>query len=429
MAKKFSTTQLSLIIAATVVILVPYSRADIGECDNRGTAVFNCSGVELTTIPSYRHVPSYYQTIDLSNNYISNISKLDFPANNNITTLLLTNNQISKIEAKAFGQMTKLITLDLSGNVLEGRNMDEYQFNDLLKLEQLIMERNPLGFIRKGTFHFMELFSLKRLDLSHGDISQLEAGAIDVPSLEYLDLSWNKLELFHKESFTMLVSLKTLDLSHNQFTILDQVPNMPKLQVWILDNNKINNVSMREEIRHLAYSLEDLYIRNNDLTTFNEDSFPWEQESLKGIHLDNNPIHCNCQMKWVVRDKDLKGRNFTIPCKTPSKHRGRNLLSIPSEELRCGIPFYKILLLIGLSLVVILCFLVVLFCIVKRKKARKSLLHCIVKRKKVKKSPQTQMKTVNGADYTAVYTKEADEVSVAVSDKTNLLNDITEVDV
>ena len=58
----------------------------------------------------------------------------------------------------------------------------------------------------------------------------------------------------------------------------------------------------------------------------------------------------------------------------------------------------------------------------------------IVRRKKGKrgKTPpgqQTQKKTVDGADYTAVYTKEEDEVRVHISDRTELLsNDIEEID-
>lgn len=390
-----------------------HSEAGIGQCDNHGMVIFNCSGVGLSSIPSHGHVPNYYQILDLSNNYISNLSKVDFLEGNNITSLLLSNNQISKIKPKAFEHMKNLIKLDLSGNILEGRNMEKNQFFDLVKLEILLMERNPLHLIKKDTFHFMKLFSMKHLDLSHCDISQIEAGAIDVPSLEYLDLSWNKLETFHKESFRMLVYLKTLDLSHNQFTSLDQAPNMPRLQVWILDNNKINNVSMREAMLHLVYHIEHMYIRNNDLSRFNKDSFPWELETLKGIYLDNNPIDCDCKMKWAVRQTDLQGRNFTIPCDAPSKHRGKNLLDIPPDELRCGIPFYKILLLIGVAVIVFLCFTTFLYCIVKWKNIRKS-----------RKSPDTELKEVNGTTYAAVYTKEDDDVTVnvQVSDTTKLLH-------
>ena len=61
----------------------------------------------------------------------------------------------------------------------------------------------------------------------------------------------------------------------------------------------------------------------------------------------------------------------------------------------------------------------------------------IVRRKKGKQGKrdnkpfekQPRKKTANGGDYTAVYTKEEDEVRVHISDRTELLsNDVEEID-
>lgn len=313
-AKRYSEKLLVTVFVMVILVLSSYSEASLGDCDNSSDITFNCSGVGLTTIPSSSHVPPYYRTLDLSSNYINNISRLDFPLNNSINTLLLANNQIRKIEEKAFEQMTNLLTLDLSGNIFDGHTIKEKQFDGLTKLTKLLMERNPLGFIGKSTFMFSELFSLEHLDLSHCAINQIENGSIDLPYLKYLDLSWNELQYFYKESFTMLVSLNTLDLSHNRLIVFDQnqVPHLPKLNTWILDNNQIQNVSVGDEIQYLVYHLEHLYIRNNHIKRFTKESFPWKLGSLKGIYLDNNPIECDCRMKWVVRDSVFKKRNFTI---------------------------------------------------------------------------------------------------------------------
>ena len=313
MPQKGSTTSLVLVTLSTLVTLIPFSNANLGGCDNSYSFIFNCTGAELTTIPNYQHVPSYYQTLDFSNNYISNISRLNFSSYNVISTILLRNNRISHIQSSAFEVMTHLVTLDLSGNVLNGYSIDEKQFYDLKKLKLLNLERNPLQFIGKDTFNFIELPVIKHLDLSHCDISEIEDGAIVLPGLEYLDLSWNKLEAFHKESFKMLIELKTLDLSHNQITVLDEVPYLPEIRIWKLDNNKINNVTIRDYVLNLADSLEYMYIRNNDIVRFTPQSFPWDLESLKGIYLDNNHIQCDCQLRWVVKDVDILHGNFTIP--------------------------------------------------------------------------------------------------------------------
>lgn len=407
------------IVVTIVLVLSSYSEASLGDCDSSGTITFNCSGAGISTIPTFRDVPSYYQILDFSNNYISNISRLDFALNNNITTLLLNHNQIRTIEPEAFGLMAHLLNLDLSGNILDGHNLKERQFDDLRHLINLTLERNPLQIIRKETFTTFELFALKHLDLSHCAISEIEENAIEMSFLEYLDLSWNELDTFHKYYFK-LTALKTLDLSHNRFTVIDQLPYMPELKIWILDNNRINNFTVGVAILHLADKSEHLYLRNNAIERFTTESFPWSLETLQKIHLDNNPLDCDCKMKWAAKDAIIKGKNFTITCETPSNHKGKNLLTIPPEDLKCGIPLGKMLLVIGMSLIVVLCFMGLVFLIVKRKKR---------KRAKTPSGQQTQKKTGNGSDYTAVYTKEEDEVRVHISDRTELLSDnVEEID-
>ena len=113
----------------------------------------------------------------------------------------------------------------------------------------------------------------------------------------------------------------------------------------------------------------------------------------------------------------LRCCSFFFRCEYPSKHRGKNLLSIPPDELRCGTPVYKILVIIALSVVVILCFALLVFFIVKRKKSKQ------------KAGRQTQVKRIGGASYTAVYTKDQDDVKVSVSDEKALLTDSREFDV
>ena len=298
-------------LSAVLLVLRYNSEASRGNCDNSGTTVFNCSGAGISTIPTLRDVPSYYQKLDFSNNYIRNVSRLDFAMNNNITTLFLNDNQIRTIEPEAFVLMTHLLILDLSGNILDGHKIKERQFDDLRRLVNLTLERNPLQIIRKETFTFTQLFALKNLDLSHCAISEIEDYAIELSFLEYLDLSWNELTTINRNIFTV-TRLKKLDMSHNYLTVIDQMPNMPVLKIWIMDNNQIYNVTVAVAIEHYAYHLEHLYVRNNAIERFTTESFPWSLESLQGVHLDNNPIDCDCKMKWAVRDSITRGKNFTI---------------------------------------------------------------------------------------------------------------------
>ena len=112
--------------------------------------------------------------------------------------------------------------------------------------------------------------------------------------------------------------------------------------------------------------------------------------------------------------------SFFFRCEYPSKHRGKNLLSIPPDELRCGTPVYKVLVIIALSVVVVLCFALLVFFIVKRKKSKQ------------KAGGPTQVKRIGGANWTIFvlqHTKDQDDVKVSISDEKVLLTDSREFDV
>ena len=79
--------------------------------------------------------------------------------------------------------------------------------------------------------------------------------------------------------------------------------------------------------------------------------------------------------------------------------------------------------MVGISILVVLCFMGMVVWIVRRKKGKQR------KRDKKPSEKQPRKKTANGGDYTAVYTKEEDEVRVHISDRTELLsNDVEEID-
>ena len=308
MTKKSSLKDLILSVAVTISI----SLADSGfrKCDNSNSTVFNCSGVGLTVA----HIPvlERYQIVDFSNNNLTAISKHTFPTDNAITALYLTNNKIKTIHTRAFGELRDLIQLDLSENLLEGNRLHGRPFYNLDNLETLNMNRNPLRLIRQDMFCFLDLNSLKQLHLSYCRISQVRVDAFNLPFLEHLDLSWNHIKHFYKSQFKRLRRLKTLNLCHNKIKLLNQVPVLPELRIFNLDNNKIHTVSIKKEMKYGTDRLEMLYLRNNDIETFTNHSFSWDLDHLEGIYLEHNPIQCDCQMNWIAGNKDIKSKNSTI---------------------------------------------------------------------------------------------------------------------
>ena len=288
-------------------------RADISDCIDSDSTIFNCSGVGISNIPTDEYLPTDCKTLDLTNNSISIVTRLNISAENVISSLSLADNIIHCIQSGAFEAMKNLESLDLSGNVLDGNLLNGEQFYDLKSLQTLNMERNPVGIIKEDTFNFMELNNLRKLDLSHCEIHTIGSGGIDLPHLRHLDLSWNRMTEFRKSSFKMLVHLNTLDLSHNKLTVLDQMPYLPVMKVLNLDHNCIKKVSMRDEMEHLSDSLEHLHMRNNKIERFHIDSLPWDLPSVRGIYMDKNPIECDCQMKWMVNMKGMGKKLSSVP--------------------------------------------------------------------------------------------------------------------
>ena len=316
MAKRYSL-QASVFLTVVMFTSIQTSFSAWHECHTSDHSICNCSWKGLKTIDmvfSKENNRHNCETFDFSNNNITTIWRSAFGSVNSISVLLLNNNKIRKIEPNSFSAMTNLITLELSGNMLDGTTTDAKQFNFLDKLKRLKMNRNPLHVIKTFTFHFMTFPALVYLELSHCQIRQLEDGAISLLKLlEYLDLSWNKLKTFRRQDLKGLKSLKTLDLSHNYLKVLNEMPILGALIDLYLDSNKIYQVSVRKDILNGTDMLEHLYVRNNNIKLFTEDGFPWSLESLEGIYLDGNPIQCDCNMRWVINNEDFQGRNFAIP--------------------------------------------------------------------------------------------------------------------
>lgn len=390
-----------------VVIFLLFLHCTLGasiKCDISDASVYNCSDMGLTVIPPISlgaDQTDNYRTLDFSNNNIIHIPQINISSKNEVRKMILRNNQISSIETKAFKDMTKLTELDISRNMLTGQTLEEKQFDNLYNIETLKMSRNQLGIIRKDTFGVMDFNSLKFLDLSHCKIYRIEVDALDLHHLKHLKLSWNELESIQVNAFRKLRQLLILDLSHNRIKIVDEVPTLPVIQTLNLDNNEIRVVSLNQSIIHHMELLEQLWLRNNDIQSLTPESLPLEHDRIE-IQLDNNPINCDCMMKWVIGNRGIQRDNVEIICYSPSRLKGKNLVTISAEQLPCGIGGAHPLALSFLPavlIVIILAFLASLFITLKRKCRR-----CRLRR--------SWSSRYGGANYTSVYTKEGEEAKV-----------------
>ncbi|CAJ2677196.1 unnamed protein product [Trifolium pratense] len=231
-------------------------------------------------------------TLDLSHNRLNgSISSILGQVNgqNSLKVLRLSNNQLNGSLETSLPQLSKLVVLDLAQNNLEGNISDVHlaNFSNLKVLD--------LSFNHQVTFNMsknwippfqLETIGLAKCNLgpqfpkwiqtqknfSHIDISN--ASVFDtVPNwfwdlstnIDYMNLSYNELKRCGHD-FSQKLKLKTLDLSHNNFSCpLPHLP--PNSKTLDLSNNLFyGTISRVCEILGFNNSLETLDLSSNNLS-------------------------------------------------------------------------------------------------------------------------------------------------------------------
>lgn len=261
MSSRLSHSALSIFLSLVTLLYTESSADFTAKCQSVANT-FNCSGVGLLGLPDRNAIPENTETLDVSNNQISSLTFLNSSIlGDSLKYLDLSNNKISAVEDEGFILLTKLISLNLSNNLISGRSLNEAKFKFLNKLLFLNLRENPLKMVKTDTFNFLEFPSLKLLDLSHCEIRELETDSFDLPTLEYFDLSWNQIHVLTEDSFRMLTNLKILDMSNNRISVLNEVPYMPEVVTWNLDDNLIESIEIRAEVEDYAENLQTLFLR------------------------------------------------------------------------------------------------------------------------------------------------------------------------
>ncbi|XP_057460977.1 LRR receptor-like serine/threonine-protein kinase GSO2 [Actinidia eriantha] len=193
----------------------------------------------------------------------------------NLRFLAVSRNFISGEIPATIGQLRGLQTLDLSFNQLSGSI--PWSIGALPALSNVILCHNRLsGSVPPFTSH-----TLTRLDLKHNDLSGSLSPTSLPPSVQYLSLSWNRLDGSMDGLLPRLNRLNYLDLSMNRFTgsIPGSLFSFPisslQLQrnsftgpVYPVDQVSIPTVDLSfnrlsGQISPLFSTVENLYLNNN----------------------------------------------------------------------------------------------------------------------------------------------------------------------
>lgn len=204
-------------------------------------------------------------------------------------------------------------------------------FANYPKLWILSLVDNGLKSISKGVFNHL---AVRKLNLSGNAIEGVEVGALDdMPNLEVLDLSNNKLKKVDSTWFKGSPKLDWLNFDYNQIgelqegafgNLIDGRRKSKKLSIWLsynnierihpqafkgfgvlgslwLSHNKVNTLA-GGPLRNLK--MESLFLDHNQIVCLGEEDLV----GLRGIgeiFLQGNPLNCDCLKgvkSWAKRE-------------------------------------------------------------------------------------------------------------------------------
>ncbi|XP_062571340.1 relaxin receptor 1-like isoform X2 [Saccostrea cucullata] len=170
--------------------------------------------------------------------------------------------------------------VDLSYNELKS-----YSVND--RTHTLLISNNQLVRIVRPVF-VTRVMSLKTIDMSFNKITYLQQDDFTyLFNLLYLDLKSNNISWMHEETFADLVKLRFLDLSNNVLRTIKQTffQNLEKLQYLYLQKNLISTIEL--ESFYALQSLVLLDLSSNKITYLKGRYFR-DLEELRYLYLQDN---------------------------------------------------------------------------------------------------------------------------------------------
>uniref|UniRef100_G3VG42 Extracellular matrix protein 2 n=2 Tax=Sarcophilus harrisii TaxID=9305 RepID=G3VG42_SARHA len=295
--------------------------------------------------------------LNLDGNSLSAIPELP----SSLQELKINDNVLQGLQRTSFRGLTKLLTLEAEGNQLHDGNVYPLAFYPLKSLMYLRLNENHFRGLPQGlpaslqelylaTNHIEEVTdrvlnkcqSLSLLVLSNNRIKEdciAPQAWIDLPKLESLDLSHNR--LMHVPSFLPRV-LRRLILHHNQ---IEYIPGYvfahmkPGLEFLHLSHNNIHDDGIHSvSFLGLRWSLVEMLLDNNKLQAIPRGLLGLKR--LQVLRLSHNKIR-NMPLNSVCDTRVAQDSNLT------SMHLENNLIDprqIPPTAFSCIKAYQSVVL-------------------------------------------------------------------------------------
>ena len=231
----------------------------------------------------------------LNNNNISFIEHRTFQNLTNLKELNLASNSITSINDDTFFGLPNVIFLALSNNNITTIAPNSFKY--VQNVEGIFLASNKINSLDSSIFS--GLSALRMVDVSNNNIKAIPDATFSDTSLEYLDLTSNRLQSVPAEAIQrVLGSLQDLFLGYNQITTLDaNIFEGFKFNSLKLNGNNLSNIDSLA-FNNVTAVITDL--RDNRLKTLPIELLYFLQESLS-VYIGNNPWLCNCDTLWFLK--------------------------------------------------------------------------------------------------------------------------------
>ncbi|GLV45240.1 chaoptin [Carabus blaptoides fortunei] len=251
--------------------------------------VVDLSHNKIRTLPDGLFFAEGLETLDLSDNDINRmpLASMSFGSAATLCELDISNNDIASVpNGDLFSRFKSLRTLNLSYNRLI--QLDEGTFGALLSLSTLVLSHNTELQLEPDGRSFQGIDdSLWHLGLAN--VSLTSVCHLPFQNLQSLSLANNMLPTVPQELALNMSKLRSLDLSHNDLTVVPLVLNsLPQLRDLSLAYNPVTSLT-NQSLAGVADRLRHLDIRGFLLPEF-QTNFLNDMSSLRTLKLSHRKV-------------------------------------------------------------------------------------------------------------------------------------------
>ncbi|KAL7408077.1 hypothetical protein ABVT39_017754 [Epinephelus coioides] len=251
------------------------------NCTCNGDSV-DCSNLELTATPL--DLPVRTVSLNLGHNKLTTINIEAFENLPNLREL--HHNKIRTVDGRRTRELASVETLDLSNNDIT--ELRGHCFPAGLQIRDLYLSNNKISTLELGALDHLGS-TLQVLRLSRNRISQIPVRAFQLPRLTQLELNRNRIRQVEGLTFQGLSSLEVLKLQRNSISKLTDGAfwDLAKMKVLHLDYNSLTEVNSGS--LYGLTSLQQLFLSNNSIARINPDGWKFCQK-LRELNLSYNNL-------------------------------------------------------------------------------------------------------------------------------------------